>query len=333
MMSRSLMAAAVLAVICAQTLAQQPAADDPAVLKERIRQLEKRVQELEGRLANTPSVPVVPGGPNREALSQIVLKENPSYDDVVDYVAAINDATTGQMMFSPNDPQVAMLVKVGESNIPTLIELGRTRIPFYVVEAIKRLATEQSKQLIITSVADFPDLAGVILAKRWVPEAREELLAVLRNRMVYVSPAVIQAIASLRDPSTYPDLVDTFVTGPNRMLTYQYLAGIPGLDLGEGVARAWEIVKQTLPEGDWERLGMAALACEYGQVDALVEIVSAVRKQGAAGFDPQMRMRVLGALPGGVTLANAVEWVSANREKITFDPKTRRFSDGTAAAK
>ncbi len=136
---------AVLLVWCPLALAQEEteAQRQEEILKElralheSVDELSLRVQALEQKVGGTAPVaaPELPSGfasgfpmqfqehgPDLEALGKIKLPENPTKDQVRDYVAKIIAASRDQNTFSDSDPQVAMLQQVGPDNLDVLLD-------------------------------------------------------------------------------------------------------------------------------------------------------------------------------------------------------------------
>ena len=79
-------------------------------------------------------------------------------------------------------------------------------------------------------------------------------------------------MASFRDPETYGALKQYLVRGTNRTSTHDEIKNLPGIQLGDTVAKGWEAAKL---EGGWAVKDMARTAIAYGHVDALAVAVAA----------------------------------------------------------
>ena len=79
---------------------------------------------------------------------------------------------------------------------------------------------EEHKDLVIDALSGHSTLAAVVLRKGWADDAREVLATALKTRPHYVPSEWIAAVASLRDPATYEDLLAYFIEGMNRSSTY-----------------------------------------------------------------------------------------------------------------
>lgn len=283
---RTIFAPAMLMVLVAARPARAQAPAPRDALNEEIRLLRQRVEALErtvgelreslrrlepgsGERALPKAVPIAPDelqGVNRAALAKIKLEEEPTREDLEQYVLSIVQASRGQNQYSSGDHQVGMLRRVGRKNADLLIELWDAQTTFYFEAALTQLAGEEHKQKVIAWLPIHPALVKVVLKKGWERDAREVLIQGIRGRPDYLPTEWIDAVARLRDPETYPALVDYFVEGLNRSWTYKSLRSLPGIDLDRAVARAWS-------GGDafhsFGREELAPIAMAHGHSDAL----------------------------------------------------------------
>ena len=120
-----------------------------------------------------------------EKLNKIELPHNSSPEQVRDYIREIVFASRGQNTFSSRDPQIAMLIKVGRENLPLLIEtLSLSSGPmndYHIIRAIVILADDDSKSLILEALPIHHDLITAIVENGWEEDARNTLLAELKN--------------------------------------------------------------------------------------------------------------------------------------------------------
>jgi hypothetical protein len=110
-------------------------------------------------------------------------------------------------------------------------------------------------------------LVYTVLKMGWAKDARTELLRVFREEPGRFSPGWIEAIASMRDPSTYEELKQYLIHGQFRGHTYNALKQIPDIgDLKDAVEKAWPIAKNG---NEYEARDMAEIAASYGIEDAV----------------------------------------------------------------
>ena len=198
-------------------------------------------------------------------LTEITLPTNPTKQHVIAYVRRIHEISQVQTVFSVDDPQVAMLTRVGPAHVDVLINMLGSE-DAHLLEAIRRLVSEDHKQLVLQFLPIQHQLVRVVTSKGWEEEARGILISQLANRQGYLPLEWIQAVASFEDPETYDHLKAYFAFASNHAETYEVIKDLPGIELEEAVAAAW---KRAQHEGRWEAKRMAAIAIDFGHVDAL----------------------------------------------------------------
>jgi hypothetical protein len=309
------------------------------LLRTTIEALQKEVSGLRAELAAARKPMAAPAlkkaedghverGANRERLRAIQLPGEPGPDDIREYVLAIQEASRGQNTFSSTDPQVAMLARVGPENLGLLLESWELGFggPLYLVEAVSRLAREEHKDLLIRALRGFPELAGVIRVKRWTESAKEVLLEGLRERPQYLPTAWIEAVASLKDPSTYSLLLDFFIDGDNKLFTYRAIKDLPGIELEPAVKTAWERATRGLSTvfDRFERRGLALVAARHGHLEALDKVVETL----AVGerWEQDEARKVLRAHTEALGFPAEIEaWYREHRSRLAWDARSRKY--------
>lgn len=295
-----------------------------ALILQEVQKINQRLDTLETGRGRADGFARV--GPDTKRLREIQLPPNPSRKDVEDYVAKIVESSEGQNSFSPQDPQVALLTKVGEENIDLLLDLGMGQggRQFHVNYAIKKLATEKSRAKIVKALETNRDLADLVLERGWEGDAKQTLVAGLGAE--YLPSSWIQAVASFKDPSTYDKLRQQFVNGHNRSLTYDAIKDLPGIQIEKSIEEAWRKASRT---HIWERTQMAAIAADYGHKDALDSLARSLTSQDARRSshlkeqaETALLMRIDGAPAAGDDIA---AWYNGIRDRLVFDRATKRF--------
>jgi len=316
---------------------QQAVLDELRQLRQQIEELNRKIEELQGRLdkvaagARSGRPSGLPDdwkqrGPDREALGKITLPENPTKDHVREYVARITQVSQRQSVFSSDDPQVPMLVAVGPEHLDVLLEAatrGDFFGPYHILEAVKRVAGAQHKQMILDALPHQHELAAVVLARGWATDARETLLAELRAAPQYLPTEWIHAVASLRDPETYDELKRCLIFGGNRAATYDAIRFLPGIELEDAVASAWGLAG--IGES-YEARSMARIAIGYGHVDALETLIAEL---DLCAEDPfalrQVRAALLRHTEARGTNEEMRRWFEEHRDDLVFDPEHKLF--------
>jgi len=297
-----------------------------------IRELKEIRKLVEGKPARAPAavcgVPDGddPRGPDREALEKIKLPENPTPDQVRQYVEAIREASRDQRRWSTSDPQVEMLTRLGPDNFPIILESVRrdTRNTFHLREVLERLARPEHKELVLEALPEIEALVEVVIDNNWLEDARETLIERVRARPDYLPIKWVKAVASFKDPETYDDLVEYFVFCNMPSMVHPVLKEIPELELDEAVERAWQRAK-------FGHTGMVTMmvpiAIEYGYPDAL--------EQAVRDIDETSGIRVFNARDLVLKFTDARgsneeirKWYEENKDRLVFDPDRRRFVVG-----
>jgi len=206
-----------------------------------------------------------------------VLPANPTPDQVNAYIEAVLKGLSPFANTSLKDPQIQQLKQVGPENIPLLIEaneraksglfgLDSASRNYYLSMAVCELARPQDRDLVVAALPNNRYLVYTIVKMGWAPSAREELLRVFRTEPGKFAPGWIEALASLHDPTLYPELKDYLINGHARTYTYAAIKDLPGIgDLKPTVAAAWAIAKTG---NDWDLRSFAIIASAYDLPDA-----------------------------------------------------------------
>lgn len=310
-----------------------------AELKAQISELQKEKAEKETAAESADRAPVsrFGGFQHRSAdvakLRKIKLPENPTDDQVREYIRKINEATHGQNSFSSEDPQVAMLEKVGPERLGLLLDaVADSRGVFgfndyYLELAICRLARESDKELILKALPEHKFLAKVIVEKGWEKDAKETLVNKLTTSRDPLPSEWIQAVVTLSDPATYKDIKWYLLHNDGRYQTYELIRDLPGIDLKETVAQAWEKTGYH----EWEERGVAKMAVDFGHVDALELLMNYCVEQAEKEFPgsdwevSEIRKLVLKHLDFRGSNKEIADWIQKNREQLVFDVKTKKY--------
>ena len=133
-------------------MAGEGANDTHAAILEELREVRAMLVEMKAELAELKDQMKAPQGfeeltqskrPNLKALQKIKLPENPTEDQVQEYIDSIIMASEGQNRWSPRDPQVRMLAKLGRERLKLLIDALGSGGSYYLGEAIKQLVPFQ----------------------------------------------------------------------------------------------------------------------------------------------------------------------------------------------
>jgi len=301
-------------------------------LVQELQKINARLDKLEGKNENTfDDYSFERQKSDPKLLKDIVLPENPTKDQARDYIHKILAATEGQNSFSDFDPQIGMLVLVGEDNLDLLLETADDNpsgsATIHVNYAIKRLATDKSKDLILKSLEKNKELADVVLEHHWQSDVKDILLAKLGTG--YLPNEWIEAVVSFNDPATYDALIRHFENGSNKAQTYNLIRELPGISLEKSVNVAWDRSKRAHA---WERNSMAMIAMDYGRQDALESLINALETKESRRNKymlDQIHFAILDHTDIPESRINdAKAWYAEVKESLKFDPATKKFTQG-----
>ncbi|MHC4225520.1 MAG: carboxypeptidase-like regulatory domain-containing protein, partial [Planctomycetota bacterium] len=263
-----------------------------------------------------------------EALEKIRSPDKSSKEDVRRYVMEILATVGNRSSFATLDPEVAMLADVGPDHVDVLLEVLRSekRPHFtgdnYLEWALGQIVEERHRQLLLEALDAERELIDIVAEKGWARDARETLIAALQPNPSYLPTGWIKAVASFRDPATYPALLRYLVEGSNPSWTHDAIKDLPGIEVKKAVDEGWPRAKGTHEQGQYARV-----AVQYGHVDALGILIEAL-------FIPQSspngiwgaRDAVLWHIDFQGSDEEIRAWFKANRDALVFDPKTGKYA-------
>jgi outer membrane murein-binding lipoprotein Lpp len=340
MRSVSLPFAAVLSLLfvsgCATSSQQARLAAQQAQLATEVQALQTVVENLKKDVDTVQKVTrssynsFASKGPTLERLAKIEMPADRSAENLKNYINEIIVASQGQNMFSPQDPQVAMLARVGADNLPLLIDalpVGSSSNMgiFYLESAIKLLADDRHKALIIKSLPIRQRLVSVVTDKGWEEDARDILISELEGYASAQLPTEwFKAVVSFEDPTTYSALTNYFSKSMSASYLYQYISLLPGIELDDAVATAWARAKAI--DRTYATANMAPIAISYGHQDAadtLIELLKNPPDRMHSSVNP--RLTLLMHLDTTGTNEEIIAWYEENKDSLVFDPASKKF--------
>jgi hypothetical protein len=262
---------------------------------------------------------------NMEALDKIDLPDNPSKSDILKYFRQIVRATQNQRSFSESDPQVYMLLEVGHENLEYLVSYNADHmVDMYFTAAIKELAQEEDKELILSYLPRKRDLVKVVVAKRWEVDAKQILTSELAELPQHLPTEWVSAVASFDEPCTYDSLKNYLIYGSNRSWTYKAIKNNTSIeDLKTTVGEAWENAKKA--HSEWDKNSFAPIAASYGHVDALEVIVNSLDSpsSGPSVYQPRKLMFQYSEIRG--TNDEIRKWFKINKSNLVFNEEIEKF--------
>ena len=320
----------------AQTTGQEELLNEIRSIKQSLDELRADVAKLREEVKNSStgnefdfedSGRFVSRGANIKKLRAIQFPQEPTEETLRQYIDEILLASRGQNSSSSEDPQVGMLCKVGSEHLDLLLDsMGSTQgIPdSYLVQAISRLAREEHKTMILDALPLHHGLIDAVTQRGWASDARDILLDELESNPPYLPVQWLRAVAELNDPTTYPLLTSYFINGNNRYWTYEAIRNLPIPDMASCVSQAWERSKFA---DEYESKSMARIAAEYGQMDALDDLIAMLNEEDEYNRHNAMESRttLLRLLDFRGANDELVQWYNANKGRLVFDPARKKY--------
>jgi outer membrane murein-binding lipoprotein Lpp len=270
-------------------------------------------------------------GPAAERIAKIEMPADRSAENLKHYINEIIVAGQGQNSFSSDDPQAAMLARVGADNLNLLIDampVGSSRGGmgnYHLEQAIKLLADDRHKTLILKELPIRQRLVTVVIDKRWEQDARDILISELEGASSDQLPTEwFKAAASLQDPKTYGALTNYFAKSMNASSLYRYISMLPGIQLDGAVAAAWARIKTI--DSTYSTASMAAIAISYGHqdaADALINLLKNPPDRMSSSVNPRITLLMHLDTTGSNT--ELIAWYEENKDKLVFDPASKKF--------
>ena len=259
--------------------------------------------------------------------ANISLPENASKAQVRSYIETITILSQRQNAFSSEDPQVGLLRKVGADNLDVLIEASSDETyrsfqagRWYVDLAIPELVRPEDKALILGALSAHPWLADVVLEKGWQGEARDTLIAGLKDaRQKNLPPSWVKAVASFKDPSTYSTLKAYLVDGPYKWITFDAIRDLPGIQLADAIEQVWRYAKA---KPALERVDAAAAVASSGRIEALDALLAALSPDENENQSAYWLKKLTPAMGDNAAL---VAWFYDYRSRIVYDATQKKF--------
>jgi hypothetical protein len=145
---------------------------------------------------------------------------------------------------SVSEEELNQLKIVGPDNIDVLIDAISTNegriLSTPLLQAIKSLASESNRSLIISRLAAEPHLSEIILEKDWYKQAEVELLDIAQKTPKKLPSEGIICIAYLKKPANYLLLNQIIGNSDNPVNLHNSIIKIdPNIDLTNSISIAW----------------------------------------------------------------------------------------------
>ena len=262
-------------------------------------------------------------GANLEELDKISLPDNPTKNQVIEYIRKIGIVSSTQNTYSDSDPQVSMLTKIGNENLELLLKANLNhQSEFYATPAIARLAQTKDKEIILKYLPFKKKLVKVVIQKGWEKDAKMILYNELRQIPPYLPTEWIQAIANLQEACIYEDLKQYMILGSNKSWTYEAIKLLPGIELDDAVSEAWKNAKRD----NWSKNSFAPIALAHGQSDAISVIIDSLdsppNDHNAVRYPRKHILQYTYATGSNNDIRN---WYYKNKGNLYFDKEKQKY--------
>lgn len=186
--------------------------------------------------------------PDIDKLYAVKFPEKPTKYSIAAYIQYIYAISRLQKRHLRSDPQVSLLMQIGEEHLDVLIKETHSHVGWsnYGLEAIKKLATEQHKQDIFKALKTYSKYAEVIYLNRWHFEIQDELINGLRNNRGYMPSEWIKSVSEFDREDAKKVLIEYLKYGWNNHSTYNIVSGLNNIDeeLSIALPVAWETARE-----------------------------------------------------------------------------------------
>ena len=280
---------------------------------------------------------LIPGsrlaGADRNKLAKIRrLPKDPTDRQIVEYIRQINEASAGQQVFSPNDPQVALYEQIGPGHLRLLLPYltGGSPQARHLGYALPKLADERDRELVRQSLKRYPVLITAALRKGWGRDMKKEIFAAFASTGDYPHWVVVKHMPELvQSPGDLKNVTDIYIHDPNGYVLLNGLKKLPGADVGKLADLAWEAARKER-YNEYVMIFRARDAVQYGRnVGAFRYLLKQVMISGSRNQDS--RFRQTAAFLAGLCdfpvhdPAALNEWYGKNADRIVFDPGSGMF--------
>lgn len=276
-----------------------------------------------------------------EAFLDINLPENPSDDQVRDYITAVLNADSKQRSYGQQELQVVLLSKLGRERIPLLLE----QLPKYYTGnqyaatsnlryAIRNLADDSCHELIKDAILNTPqnhqgNMMELLKNLQLGPQDKEFFITLLNDQKnssnSYINYTLIETAAGLNDPEINQILINLVIQSSNLQYNLKRLKSTEGFNMRETMKEAW---KYRAGMSSQDQLYAAQYAALNGEAFALDLLVSALTPGSKAlknaQFDPYFAL--LAAIDFRGTDKEIQDWYEQNKNNLIFDKESGRFT-------
>ena len=305
-------------------------------LNHRLDQMDRQLKQIRAdrQSAGFQRVP-----PDRDKLSKIQkLPENPTDQQIVEYIRQIREASIGQNTFSSNDPQIALYERIGPGHLRLLLPYLRNdgyHSPFYLHIVLPKLVGEADKELVRRSLKQYPILIRCVVRHGWLKEMKKEILSLLKQPAATNLPVgeIRNCIPDLvQSPDELKIVTDVYIHNLNGSVLLNGLKKLPGADIRKLVNQAWTETQKN-PSHEHAMITRAKDAIRDGSPN--IEAVRYLLVLLMTSDNPVIQnFRTQQIAPFLTTRCDFPiydpprlrEWYGKNADRIIFDPVKNKYT-------
>lgn len=194
-----------------------------------------------------------------------------------------------------------------------------------LLDALEQVVTVDDRAFIVGKYPDKIGLIRLIRKFQWERDVKEKLVDQLSTSSGYLPAGCVEAVAELRDPSTYPALKSYFVNGWNRHITYKAIANLPGMDLRSELPKAWEAALSSSNRN--EAAYLVGPVLDLGYLPALEMVMNELREPSGIPstiLDPALLSSRYLDFSG--TAQERLRFWDEHRKELRYDAAQKKFT-------
>ncbi len=265
-------------------------------------------------------------------LAKIKLPENPTDEQVEEYIRKIQQASMNQNSFSNSDLQVVMYAKIGPGHLKGVLPFlaDNSRGTFHLRYALPKLVGKSDKDFVLKNLAQYPQLVQSVLENGWFKDSRKNVIEAMENaRSFHEFEKVVPLM--ITDPEDQKALVRIFQNSPSAGSLAARIETFPDVDFGKLAETVWK--KNRFNQSTWEILPFAVFAVKNGNKDAFPFLFSQMLMQpsrGGQSYVPgypgtSLPYLVNDLLDRDTDVKETFAWYNKNADRLVFDKKQMKY--------
>jgi hypothetical protein len=194
-----------------------------------------------------------------------------------------------------------------------------------LLDALEQVVTVDDRAFIVGKYPDKIGLIRFIQKFHWERDVKEKLVDQLSKSSGYLPAGCVEALAELRDPSTYPALKSYFLNGWNRHSTYKVISTLPGMDLRRELPKAWDAAMSS--SNRIEAAYLIGPVLDLGYLPALEMVMNELREPSGIPstiLDPALVSSRYLDFSG--TAQERLRFWDEHRKELRYDAARKKFT-------